>query len=310
MEPKTQDTAALAMVLIATLGLALKGIFVKLILVTGMTVGTLVLLRLVLAWPLIWGVAAIKGEGDPRGMSRTDWALCMGAGLLFLLATVADFTAIDILGAGLSRIVLFTFPLFVVLINAALDRRPPLPRQILAFAISYGGLIVILAPGGTISPGFWEGVAWSFVAALSYAVYLVAGQRMMRRTGSARFTLAATGGSALGIMLYGSFTLQPTDFVFSWDGSFWLAGLIVFSTVVPFFLLYEGIRRIGAGRASLISLAGPAITILLAWVVLGETLSWPQLAGFGLVLAGVAVLEGKLGLPFRRPAKTCVPATE
>ncbi len=310
MTTTPRDTTALLLVAVATLGLALKGIFAKLALATGLTVGALVVLRLGLAWPLFWAGAALRGEGDPRRMSGRDWLHGLGAGLLFLVATLADFTAIDRIGAGPSRIVLFTFPMMVVAINAGLSRRWPRTRDLIAFGISYGGLLLVLAPGASEMPaGFWVGAVWSLIAAMSYAIYLVVGQRIMRRTGSARFTFVANTGAMMGVIVYGLFTLDADAFSVTSraEAALWLAAIVGFSTVVPMFLLYEGIRRLGAGRVSLISLAGPAVTVGIAWAVLGETLSPLQIAGFGLVLAGVAVLEGLIRPPRRLRGARPVP---
>ncbi|GAB6052464.1 DMT family transporter [Magnetospira thiophila] len=302
MTPNPRDNAALMMVLAATLGLAFKGIFAKLALAAGLSVAALVTLRLVWAWPLFWAGAAWRGEGNLFGLGWREVRNCVGAGMLFLLATISDFTAIDRLGAGLSRIVLFTFPLFVVLINAALERQRPSARHLTAFAVSYAGLLVVLAPGHlSLDRQFLGGIGWSFISALSYATYLVVGQRIMRRIGSARFTFAANTASLLGVLIFASLTLDWTDFTLTLPATGWLLAIVVISTVVPIFLLYEGIRRIGAGRASLISLGGPVLTMLVAWAVLGETISLTQSLGFVLVLIGVGILEGLIGFPKRVP---------
>jgi drug/metabolite transporter (DMT)-like permease len=52
-----------------------------------------------------------------------------------------------------------------------------------------------------------------------------------------------------------------------------------------------GIRRIGAGSASIISSAGPIATLGLAFLLLGEALTLAQLAGTALVLVGVYVIS-------------------
>jgi len=47
-----------------------------------------------------------------------------------------------------------------------------------------------------------------------------------------------------------------------------------------------GIRRIGAGKASIISTTGPIGTLALAFIILHESVTISQLAGTLLVLAG------------------------
>jgi drug/metabolite transporter (DMT)-like permease len=73
---------------------------------------------------------------------------------------------------------------------------------------------------------------------------------------------------------------------------YWLALIMaIFSTVLPAFLMNAGIRRIGAGSASIISSIGPIGTLVLAFLLLGETLTAAQLAGTALVLIGVYVVS-------------------
>ena len=53
----------------------------------------------------------------------------------------------------------------------------------------------------------------------------------------------------------------------------------------------EGVRRVGASRASLISTLGPPATAIMAYELTGEVLSVGQLMGIVLVLVGVLALE-------------------
>jgi drug/metabolite transporter (DMT)-like permease len=67
--------------------------------------------------------------------------------------------------------------------------------------------------------------------------------------------------------------------------------MAIFSTVLPVFLLSFAIRRIGSGSASLIGSIGPVSTIYMAYVILGESISWLQTAGSALVLGGVLIIS-------------------
>jgi drug/metabolite transporter (DMT)-like permease len=77
-----------------------------------------------------------------------------------------------------------------------------------------------------------------------------------------------------------------------WGHVFKLALIMaVFSTVLPAFFMNAGIRRIGAGPASIISTTGPIATLLLAYVLLGEAITPAQVGGAFFVLAGVYVVS-------------------
>jgi drug/metabolite transporter (DMT)-like permease len=60
--------------------------------------------------------------------------------------------------------------------------------------------------------------------------------------------------------------------------------------VLPIWLVSEGIRRLGAAPTAMIGSLGPPITMLLAWLLLGEALGVLQLAGAALVIGGVRLV--------------------
>ena len=62
---------------------------------------------------------------------------------------------------------------------------------------------------------------------------------------------------------------------------------MAFSTVLPMFMQSASIARIGAARSVLIGTLGPVLTIFFSWWILDEPMSFAQMAGTGLVLAGV-----------------------
>ncbi|MBX6396467.1 MAG: DMT family transporter [Alicyclobacillaceae bacterium] len=63
------------------------------------------------------------------------------------------------------------------------------------------------------------------------------------------------------------------------------------STFLSFVMMLEGMKRVGAERASIVSMLGPVLTILLGTWVLGERLEPVQWAGCAVVLAAVTASE-------------------
>lgn len=53
----------------------------------------------------------------------------------------------------------------------------------------------------------------------------------------------------------------------------------------------EGVKQIGAQRAGLMSTVGPASTIILAAIFLGEEMRWFQYCGVAVTLMGIMILE-------------------
>ena len=66
--------------------------------------------------------------------------------------------------------------------------------------------------------------------------------------------------------------------------------MALFSTVIPSYLISEGIKRIGPGNASIIGSVGPVSTIIQANIFLHEPIFALQIAGTILVLTGVLLI--------------------
>lgn len=294
--------AALGLVLLATLGLAFKGILARLAYAAGISVEMLLVLRFALAVPLFWTVGWLLRQAGPS-LGARDWLRCMATGGLFCVSAYCDFTAIHLAGAALSRIVLFTFPALLILIQALRKRSLPPARQLTAFAIAYGGLLLVVLPGlqpeAAVDPrGLWYAAG----AAISYALFLEATQDLTRRIGSVRFNVisnTATAAIMLALLVPG---LEAADYAFSATAFGWVVAIVLVSTVLPYFLLYEGIRRCGASQAGVVTLLGPAVTVLAAWLILGERLTAMQWTGFAVVTLAMGVLKGLVRWPRRAAA--------
>jgi drug/metabolite transporter (DMT)-like permease len=76
--------------------------------------------------------------------------------------------------------------------------------------------------------------------------------------------------------------------VTAWVG---LAHLVVTNTLLAYLWWNMGIQRVGAGRTATFLNLVPPFGVLIAWLVLGESLTALQLLGGGLYLAGVWVCQ-------------------
>ncbi len=89
--------------------------------------------------------------------------------------------------------------------------------------------------------------------------------------------------------------LVVKGFHFNVTGEMALYGLAlgIFATVIPTFLLSNGIRLIGSSNVAIISSLGPVSTIIQANLVLGEPIHTGQIIGTILVIIGVLLIGWK-----------------
>ncbi len=318
--PRTEGSVASAgmsgsaLVLAATLLFAFKGVIARVVLATGLSVVGVVSLRVLLATPLYVLVAvfllrksrrdreaatpepAQEPAQEPARTSPTSPRAALEAmvvGAFFLGAAGCDFTAIERIGAGPSRVILFSFPGVVMVIESLRSRSLPRAVEVVTFAVAWSGLALVAAPEGlgALQGRDLSGALYAMAGAVSYAIFLTASQGSMKRLGSVRFTALANVGTLLALLVALPFVASPDDFRITPKGLGWIVVMVTGCTVLPFFLLSRGIERAGAGPASLLTLVGPPVTVVAAYFFLGETLRPLQAAGALLVLTSIASLK-------------------
>jgi drug/metabolite transporter (DMT)-like permease len=215
--------------------------------------------------------------------------LCYGVGALM------DFYALTKIDASVERVILFSYPSMIVAAGFFLGRGTPSLRAVTAVAIAYLGNF--LAAGGLnhdLLQANIAGVLLVILCAATYAVYFLMSERYTRQIGSQPFAAISMGSAA--VFLCAVYSLRHAWRPFHLDATDWLlmAGLVTFASVLPMFMVAEGVRRIGAERSALVSTMGPVATIVLAAVMLGERLQAAQLAGSALIIGSILVLELKL----------------
>ncbi len=285
------------LVFVAAVTVSSKAIMVKLAYVYPVDAATLIALRMAFSMPFFIGLAVwAHASAKSPSITRHDVYLMAILGVLGGYGPMwLDFAGLAYVSAGLERIILYIYPTIVVLIGAVLFKQVIARHVYFALGLTYLG--VALAVGHDVfilksgASGTVLGAGLVAASAIAYAAYLVASGRLIPRVGASVFTaysmLAATAASAAH---YASTSHEVS--VFNLPKAVYVISFLmaVIATVLPAILLNVGIQRIGSSKAALISSIGPVSTILLAYVFLGEGITYLQMAGTGLVLVGVLVV--------------------
>ena len=277
--------------------LAGKGLFAKALYAMGLSFHDVAAIRSVLAVPgfalLAWLYRNNISSSADRITHRKDLLIAAGVGLLcYYLGALANFYALTIVAASVERPLLFAYPIFVVLITTVMHRRAPSAPVVLALLLTTTGVTLVTgALSASLTAEQWAGMGWIAFCSLTIAVYFLVSADLTQRLGSSFFTFIAMASAAVGF--FGHYQIASGWQNIDLSGSAWLTlvTLIVFSTVLPLLLMAEGVRRVGASRAALISTLGPPATAIMAYYLTGEMLTLSQLAGIGLVIIGVLSLE-------------------
>ncbi|MBK8084342.1 MAG: DMT family transporter [Devosia sp.] len=291
---------ALAGIVLAIAGAAFfatKGIVIKLALLEGIDAVTSLTWRMIVAVPIFLTIGlitwrrrlAITPLGAPPALTLPVLLQTLGVGVVgYYLASLLDFSALEYITAQFDRLILLTYPFFVVLFGAVFFKRRITPPMVLALLVSYAGIAVI----------FWHdlhiegdnvllGAALVFGSAIAYAGYQIMAKPLIDRLGAQLFTSIAMSGAGPAVIAHFLFTHPASDLAVSGTGALLMLAIGTVSTVLPAYCISGAIGLIGPERTAIIGNVSPVVTVGLAISVLGEAFTLWHALGTALVLGGV-----------------------
>lgn len=285
--------------LLAALGAVLfssKGVLIKLAYAEQVDAITLLTLRMGLSAPIFVfvGILAARRAGRRAGAQPISGADVVRATLIGLVgywfASYTDFKGLETLSPQFERLILFTYPLFVVLFGAAFFGLPFRRRSLGAFAISYLGLALIFltdlrADGAVVAVG----AAWVLGSALAFALYQLLAKPVIGRLGAPLFTSIAMTGAAAGTIVQFLATRPLADLAVSPWALEVSAMIAIGATVLPTYVMNAALSKISAQANAVIGTLSPVATLVLAVAILGETVTTADLLGTALVVGGVGL---------------------
>jgi drug/metabolite transporter (DMT)-like permease len=201
------------------------------------------------------------------------------------------YISIGLIPTGIALTLFFTYPVFTALFSWRLfGSRPTLFRWGVMGLVLLGSFLTMPHSHTTTNEYSLLGVITGIASGIAYALYTVIAQKSFETLHPVPFTwisFATTLGlSAASLLIWNLHEAQ-----LAWV-PLWIGGLL--SAIVTFaghLLNNFGIRLIGATSASMLAASNPALTVILAWLTIQETLKGWQLVGVVIVTLSVALLS-------------------
>ena len=201
------------------------------------------------------------------------------------------FEAIARTSATTAVILLYTSPIFVTIAASLLFKEHFTPSKGLSLIVTLLGCFLV--SGGydpkrlVASPA---GIAAGIAAAVTYGSYTILSKRSLSKYRSSTTVLYALVFGSLFLALFSAARLGQ---LWGLPSQAW--GLIVALALGPtlgaYALYVKALSHIEASHASIICMAEPAATAILAYLILGERMEVPQIVGAVTVVAGVLILQ-------------------
>lgn len=258
----------------------------------------LLAMRMVLVVPVMAGLAEklhpstwsdLKQLRQPE--QRPVLLQSIGCGGLMFLYLALLYISIGLIPTGIALTLFFTYPVFTALFSWQLFGDRPTGLQWGVMGLVFVGSVLTM-PYTSSSPDqtSWVGIVMGIASGVAYALYTVFAQKSFAHLHPVPFTWLSFATtlvlSSVCLVLW-----QVHEAPLPWT-ALWIGGF--FSAIVTFIghlLNNYGISLIGATSAAMVAASNPALTVVLAWLTIQETLNGLQLVGVILVTLSVALLS-------------------
>ena len=282
-----------------------NGTVSKTLLATGISAARLSQLRASLAFVVLLIAVLATNPKVLRIRSRAEFRLLAAYGTAGVMLTqFLYFAAIHRIPVGIALIIEFTAP-FMVAVWLRISQGVAIGRRVIAgMLIAFAGLVLI----AQVWNGFaldTLGVLYAWGAAIALAIYFVLGEMATRapyRRDPLSITLYGFAASSAVWALLQPWWSFPWHYLAGrsepWGSAGWrlplwllVCSMVLLGTVVTFLLVVSSFRHITAAQASSFGMAEPVLASIIAWMLIGESLSVWQVAGIAVAAVGIAYAE-------------------
>jgi drug/metabolite transporter (DMT)-like permease len=213
------------------------------------------------------------------------------------LVNASYYYAVKVLTVALAVFLQFTAPVLVFLYGWATGKEKVSQDKILALILSLAGTYFMVqlhgGAGGSVS---WIGVASAMVSTLSFAFYVILSHELGKKYSP--WTIICYGYSIAGI--FWCAVQNPVETIHVMVAKDLWKGAILFSllsTLIPFILFLNGLRRVTPTGATIASTTETIFASLFAYLVLQESLTTGQMIGAALIVSAIMILTIKKSTP-------------
>ena len=192
-----------------------------------------------------------------------------------------------------ASILLYTAPVFVMVMSRALFGDRIGVKGAVALALCFAGVVLVSGVGGDIS---FTGFIYGICAGIGYALFSIFSRCALNRGyHSITINFYACAVAAVGAMCFTGPAL-PARLLFSSGAALLLClGLGVLDCFLPYLLYTYALTGLPNGRASIMATVEPVMATLLSVFLYGETLTPLALCGIVLVLGAIVLMNIKDG---------------
>lgn len=266
-------------------------LFVRSLNAAGLSAIDICLVRMVVGTACMLLVLLVVDRSALRIRLRDLWIFA-GTGIVSVtFFNWCYFTCIELSEASIAVVLLYTSPIFVMLMGALFFHERITARKVVALCLTFTGCVLVAGVlGGSVQIGPLA-LALGVASGLFYALYSIFGRVALRRYDPLTITFYTFVMGTIAGLLLGDANNVVAAVAANLQVSWLCLGLGVFCTVLPYLFYTAGLRGMETGRAAILATIEPVVGTLIGVLVFAESVSPIKLVGICLILSSVVLLN-------------------
>lgn len=264
------------------------------------------IIRFFIGSALLLPIAAFKDDNQFRKISVRELLLICYPGLLNVAGAMLFLQFAIFYGkASTSAMLISSNPVFVAIFAFLILKERLCIRKIAGILLGLAGLILIILgddplTGNPLNPLL--GLLFGVLASLFFGLYTVLAKKRIAVYGNFFFNTVSFAGGALALLIIFLFSPLDCTFVINSSNILLLLYMGIFITGIAYIFFFAGLKNIPTTNGAIMFFFKPAIAVMLAYLILGETVTIIQIIGVILIVMGVYITNMKPGTNFiKRP---------
>lgn len=232
---------------------------------------------------LLWN----KARKIPLLLSNNDIIKCSFLGVFYFIGIGAYLSSVAYMPVGLAVLILYTFPILVILASAVVNKRKPGILELIALILAFIGLFIALDIDTENTK--LTGVFLAGLAAIGVTINMLGSANILKRIPFTLFSLyqaiVVSTISAVFVIFSGGIALPNSS-------KGWMIFLVMLASfVIAYLSVYASLKVIGAVRTSTIMNLEPIMTTVFAFALLQEQMTKEKLIGAVIVLFAILLAQ-------------------
>jgi len=268
-------------------------LFVRQLDAVGLSTLDMVAIRMIIGAVGMLVVILVVNRNLLRIRLRDIW-LFAGTGIVSItLFNLCYFTCITTSEASIAVVLLYTSPIFVMVMSAIFFKERITRRKVVALAVAFIGCAFVAGVFGGVTNLPPLALAAGIASGFFYATYSIFGRKALERYDTLTVTFYTFVAGSLASLVLADIPAIATQACEQPTLIGWYAGLGVLCTLVPYLLYTAGLKYLEPSKAAIFATIEPLVGSALGILAYGESVGVQKIAGMVLILLAVVLASSE-----------------